>query len=75
MTGGLLQKEYKIEDLWIRRKRNLVIIMYSQSTNVINLKECTSNMRLRSANKIRLKNDFTSKMRVHNSPLYRGMRL
>ena len=71
----LLKEVYKIEDLRLRRKRNLVKIMYTQSRSAINLKESTSKMELRSANKVKLKNDFTSKTRIHNSPLYRGMRL
>ena len=33
-----------------------------------------TNITLRSANKVKLKNDLTSKTKVYNSPLYRGKR-
>ena len=62
-------------NLRLRRKRNLVKIMYSQSKIALNLKDCTAKMKQRSANKVKLKNDFTSKTRIYNSPLYRGMGL
>ena len=70
-----LYGNYNIESLKLRRKRNLVKIIYSQSTDVQNLKIDTVKTNLRSKNKVRLKNDFTSKTRVFNSPLYRGLRL
>ena len=70
-----LQELYKIEPLRLRRKRNLVKIMYNQSQEENNLKECNLNMELRSAKKVKMKSDFTSKTRVLNSPLYRGLKL
>ena len=69
-----LSDEYKI-NLRLRQKRNLVKIIYSQSKNVDNLELVFSGKNLRSTNKVKLKNDFTSKTRVFNSPLYRGIRL
>ena len=66
---------YNIESLKLRRKRILVKIIYSQSTDIQNLKIDTVKTNLRSKNKVRLKNDFSSKTRVFNSPLYRGLRL
>ena len=50
-------------------------IMFSQSSIAEN--KCTNrtNMILRSANKVKLKKDFTSKTKVYNSTLYRGKRL
>ena len=70
-----LYRSYNIESLKLRRKRNLVKIMYSQSTDVQNIKVDTIKTNLRSKSKVRLKNNFTSKTRVFNSPLYRGLRL
>ena len=71
----LLKKKKGIEDLKLRRKRNMAKIMFSQSSIAEN--KCTNrtNMTLRSANKVKLKKDFTSKTKVYNSPLYRGKRL
>ena len=70
-------KKYKIESLRLRRKRNLVKIglMFTQSTDVQNLKVDTVKTNLRSKNKVRMKNDFTGKTSVLNSPLYRWLRL
>ena len=70
-----LYEKYNIENLRLRRKRNLSKIMYSQSTRVQNLKTDMVKINLRSKNKVKMKNDFTSKTRVFNSPLFRGLRL
>ena len=72
---NVLYEKYNIESLRLRRKRNLAKIMYSQSSKVQNLKIITTEMNLRSKNKVKMKNDFTSKTRVFASPLYRGIRL
>ena len=71
----LLMVKYNIEELRLRRKRNLVKIMYTQSKNIENLKATSVERTLRSANKVKMKNDFTNITKVHNSPLYRGIRL
>ena len=71
----VLCDKYKIENLRLRRKRNLAKIMYTQSTDVQNLKVDTIKMNLRSKKNVHMKTDFTSIARVHNSPLYRGLRL
>ena len=52
--------KYNIEELRLRRKRNLVKIMYMQSKNSENLKATSVERALRSANKIKMKNDFTN---------------
>ena len=72
---NFLYEKHGIEDLNLRWKRNLVKIMYSQSTLDQNLKIDMVTTNLRSQNKVKMKNDFTSKTRVFNSPLYRGIRL
>ena len=71
----VLLGKYKIECLRLRRKRNLVKIMYSQSSYILNLKIDTVKINLRSKNKIHMKKDFTSKTKILNSPLYRGLKL
>ena len=64
-----------IEELRLRGKRNLVKRMYAQSKNIEDLKATSVERTLRSANKIKMKNDFTNITKVYNSPLYRGIRL
>ena len=71
----VLQDKYKIEDLALRRKRNLVQIIHTLSTDKDNLKTISTVRELRSTTKVKMKNDFTSKTKVFNSPLYRGIRL
>ena len=71
----VLRVKYNIEELRLRRKRNLVKIMHTQSKNIENLKATSVERNLRSANKIKMKNDFTNITKVYNSPLYRGIRL
>ena len=67
-----LKEIYNIDS---RRKRNLVKIMYTQSSEIDNLKRSSTNIVLRSTCKVKIKKDFTSKTRVYNSLLYRGSRL
>ena len=59
----------------LRRKRNLVQIIHTLSTDNDNLKTVSTVRELRSTTKVKMKNDFTSKTKVFNSPLYRGIRL
>ena len=68
-------EKYNIESLRLRRKMNLAKIMSTQSSKIDNLKMSTTNIVLRSTRKVKMKKDFTSKTRVYNSPLYRGLRL
>ena len=72
---AVLQKEFNIEPLSLRRKRNLVNIVHKISKDESNLNVERPNMDLRSKAKVKLKNGFTSNTKVYNSPLYRGMRL
>ena len=64
----VLLEKYKIESLKLRRKRNLVKIMYSQSSCSKNLKPDTVKINLRSKKKIHIKKDLTSKTKILNSP-------
>ena len=69
----VLLEKYKIESLHLRRQRNLAKIMYSRSSCSENLKIDTLKINLRSKKKIHMKRDFTSKTKILNSPLYRGI--
>ena len=71
----VLQGKYKIEDLALRRKRNRVKIIHTLSADRENLKTVTTVSELTSTTKVKMKNDFTSKTKVFNSPLYLGIRL
>ena len=71
----VLMEKYKIEELKLRRKRNLVKIMHTQSKKTEYVEIKSNDRNLRSTEKINLKNTFTSKTKVLNSPLYRGTRL
>ena len=66
-------EKYNIESVRLRRKRNLVKIMSTQSSKIDNLNMSTTNIVLRSMHRVKMKKDFTSKTRVYNSPLYRGL--
>ena len=69
----VLQGKYKIDDLVLRRKRNLVKIIHTLSADRENLKTVSTVRELRSMTKVKMKNDFTSKTKVFNSPFYRGI--
>ena len=71
----LLQDLYKIEPLKLRRKRNLTKIMFAETLEENNLHKSKTLMKLPSANNTKLKVDYTSKSKVFNSPLYRGLEL
>ena len=71
----VLQEEFNIEKLSLRRKRNLVKLVHKTSKNVVNVDISRPKMDLRSKPKVKLKSKFTSITKVYNSPLYRGMRL
>ena len=57
----VLCEKYKIEDLRLRRKRNLAKIMYSRSHDSNNLKEITTEINLRSKSKIKMNNNKQDK--------------
>ena len=72
---GVLQDEYNIETLSIRRKRNLLKIIYKESKNMTNRNLRRPHMELRSTAKVKMKQNFTSITKVYMSPFYRGLRL
>ena len=71
----MLQDEYNIEDLRLRRKRNLVKIIHTQKGKLELEAKDPSHRKTRSSSKVKLNNRFTSITKVYNSPLYRGARL
>ena len=71
----VLQTKYNIEELKLRRNRNLLKIMHTQSPLLESKDTEKHSIKLRSSNKVKIKTDYTAKTRVYNSPLYRGMRL
>ena len=71
----VLQKEFNIESLPLRRKMNLVKIVHKTSKNQENIDISRPKIDLRSKPEVKTKNKFTSITKVYNSPLYRGIRL
>ena len=59
----------------MRRKRNLIKIMYKESKDTNNINYRRPQMELRSKSKVKLKQNFTSLTKVYMSPFYRGLRL
>ena len=70
-----LQEKYNIEDLKLRRNRNLVKIIHARSPSLKSDDAENHCIVLRSDSKVKIKMDYTAKTRVFNSPLYRGVRL
>ena len=71
----VLQAKYNIEDLRLRRDRNLIKILHTKSPMLRSADSESHTIELRSNNKVKIKMDYTAKTRVFNSPLYRGTRL
>ena len=72
---SVLQKKYNIEDLRLRRDRNLIKIMHAKSPVLKSVDSESHSIELRSNSKVKIKMDNTAKTRVFNSPLHRGTRL
>ena len=75
LAYSVLQQKYNIDDLRLRRKRNLLKIIHARSTVLKSADSENHRIELRSNDKVKIKMDFTAKTRVFNSPLYRGSRL
>ena len=71
----VLQTDFNIETLSLRRKRNLVKTVHKTSEDKANIDTSRPNIDLRSGPKVKLKNKFTALTKVYNSPLYRGIHL
>ena len=72
---SVLRKKYNIEELKLRRNRNLMKIMHAKSSLLKSADSDSHRIEFRSNDKVKIKMEFTAKTRVFNSPLYRGARL
>ena len=70
-----LEQQFNIENLGIRRNRNLLYQMYDQSKMEINVTLELSDRILRSTKKVKMKYTFSNLTKLHNSPYYRGVKL
>ena len=72
---NILYNSYNVEPLKVRRKRNLMKIMFDQSHDINNLHVKSCNINLRSTKKVKFKTPFTRLTKVMKSPLYIGHEL
>ena len=72
---NVLLDNFNIEPLYIRRKRNILKLMYDQSHDPDNLYTTECDINLRSSNKVKMKSQFTKLTKVKKSPFYRGIEL
>ena len=71
----ILMKIYRIDPIRDRRKRQLLHFIYCESKVKYNINKRTSDLLLRSDNKVKFKEKLTKKTKVQNSPYYRGIYL
>ena len=72
---NILYQRYKLEPLEVRRKRNLVKLMYSESKQPLNLDIYRPKMVLRSSRSVKMNHTFTRLTKIQKSPYYRGLEL
>ena len=70
-----LYRKYNLEPLEIRRKRNLVKLMYSESKKEVNIDMYRPQRVLRSAKSVKMNHKFTRLTKIQKSPYYRGLAL
>ena len=70
-----LEKQFNIENLYVRRESNLLSQMYGQSKNEINIVGETCDRILRSRKKVNMKYKLSSLTKLHNCPYYRGVNM
>ena len=70
-----LENKYDIENLFQRRERNLLNLMFGQSKNEINILRENCDRMLRSTTKVKMRYQFSNLTKLHNSPYYRGAKL
>ena len=70
-----LYHKYKLEPLDMRRKRNLLKMMISESKQDTNIDVTRPCMTLRSSNNVKMKHKFTRLSKIQKSPYYRGLSL
>ena len=70
-----LYHRYNLEPLDIRRKRNLLKLMYNESKQDINIDMYRPRMELRSSKRVQMNHTFTRLSKIQKSPYYRGLTL
>ena len=68
-------KEYGLTTLYQRRTEHLLTFVYKYKGDIVAIDPQKTKIELRSKNKVKLKCNFTTKTKVQNSPLYRGILL
>ena len=68
-----LYHRYNLEPLQVRRKRNLLKLMYNESKNHANIDLYRPSMVLRSAKNVKMNHKFTRLTKIQRSPYYRGL--
>ena len=68
-------KEYGLTTLYQRRAEHLLAFVFKYKNDIIAIDPQKPKIELRSKNKVKLKCNFTSKTKVQNSPLHRGVLL
>ena len=71
----ILKNSYAIEELYVRRQRSLLRLMYGESKHKLNLMNIKNHMTLRSDKKVKMKIEFTRLTKIQKSPFYRGLAL
>ena len=69
----VLKARYAVEKLCVRRKRNLLKIMFNESHNDDNIDYYRPERVLRSEDKVKIKSKFTRITKVQKSPFYRAL--
>ena len=75
LTLKELYHKYNIEPLCVRRKRNLLKIMYGESKNAGNIDMYRPTMVLRSSTTVKMHHQFTKLSKIQKSLYYRGLAL
>ena len=68
-------RSFGLTTLYQRRAEHLLTFIFKYKGEIVKLDPQKPKIELRSKNKVKLKANFTSKVKVQNSPLYRGISL
>ena len=68
-------RSFGLTTLYQRRAKHLLTFIFKYKGEIVKLDPQKPKIELRSKNKVKLKANFTSKVKVQNSPLYRGISL
>ena len=70
---NIILKSFGLTTLYQRRAEHLLAYIFKYKGEIIEIDPQKPKIELRSKNKVKLKTRFTSKVKVQNSPLYRGI--